>query len=171
MRLISTSILLATLSLAAAAPAWAQTPPRKTTETVYHAMTASDLDALLAAEGYTDVDRVSDKQVNVTAADGFRFTLTQTACEIEGQPAGCLGLSIQATWTLKAGDEAALAPVVAAFNVDLPIAKALMFSDYIMLERYVITDGGVTLRHVASEIGEYLTLTEIFEQRMAEVLD
>ena len=59
---------------------------------------------MLAEAGYTDVERVSDKQVNVVAPDGFRFTLTQAVCDAEGQPQGCLGLSIQATWNIKAGD-------------------------------------------------------------------
>lgn len=167
------SIIAAMAALAAsvAVPAAAQTPPRKTTTTVYHAMTAADLDAVLAEAGYTDVARVSDKQVNITAPDGFTFTLTQAVCDAEGEPQGCLGLSIQATWTIKASDHAALRPALEQFNVSYAMGKALLFEDYVMLERYAITDGGVTTMHIRQEIGEFLTLTEILETAMATVLE
>lgn len=162
---------IAALAAALATPSAAQTPPRKTTTTVYHALTAGDLDAMLAEAGYTDVERVSDKQVNVVAPDGFRFTLTQAVCDAEGQPQGCLGLSIQATWTIKAGDVAPLRPAIEQFNIDYAMGKAIVMSDYVLLDRYAITDGGVTLMHLRQEIGEFLNMTEILEQSMAAVLE
>jgi hypothetical protein len=162
---------VAALAAAFATPSAAQTPPRKTTTTVYHALTASDLDAMLAEAGYTNVERVSDKQVNVIAPDGFRFTLTQAVCDAEGQPEGCLGLSIQATWTIKASDVAPLRPAIDAFNVDYAMGKAIIMADYVLLDRYAITDGGVTLMHLRQEIGEFLNMTEVLERSMATVLE
>ena len=164
--------VIAVAALAAfALPAAAQTPSRKTTTVVYSALTAADLDALLAEAGYTDVTRVSDKQVNVVAPDGFNFTLTQAVCDAPDQPEGCLGLSIQATWTIKARDRAVLTPTLNQFNIDYAMGKALLFDDYVMLDRYAITDGGVTLMHIRQEIGEFLSMSQLLEEAMAAVLD
>lgn len=166
-------IIAAVVAFAAiiATPAAAQTPPRKTTTVVYLAMTGADLEAMLAQAGYTDVQRVSDKQVDVTAPDGFHFTLTQTVCDAEDVPEGCLGLNIQATWTIKAGDVAPLTPVINTFNTDYALGKALIFPEFVMLERYVITDGGVTLMHVRQEITEFLSMSQVLETAMAPALD
>ncbi len=169
MRLFAIAIFVAVA--AAALPAAAQTPPRKTTTTVYHALTAADLDAMLVEAGYTDVERVSDKQVNVVAPDGFHFALTQAVCDAPEQPQGCLGLSIQATWTIKDSDIVPLRPAMEQFNIDYAFGKALIFDDFVMLDRYVITDGGVTLTHILQEIGEFLGLSQILEEAMAAVLD
>ncbi len=164
--------VIAFAALAAfALPAAAQTQPRKTTTTVYHALTSADLDAMLAEAGYTDVTRVSDKQVNVVAPDGFHFTLTQAVCDAPDQPQGCLGLSIQATWTIKASDIQPLTPALNQFNVDYAMGKALIFPDFVMLDRYAITDGGVTLMHIRQEIGEFLNMSQILEEAMAAVLE
>lgn len=164
-------VIVAALAAAFALPAEAQTPPRKTTTVVYNALTPADLDALLAEAGYTDVTRVSDKQVNVVAPDGFHFTLTQAVCDAPDQPQGCLGLSIQATWTIKASDETPLAPVLHQFNVEYPMGKALIFDDVVMLDRYAITDGGVTFMHIRHEINEFLSLSQILEEAMSAVLE
>lgn len=163
-------IVVAALA-AIALPATAQTQPRKTTTTVYHALTSADLDAMLAEAGYADVTRVSDKQVNIVAPDGFHFTLTQAVCDAPDQPQGCLGLSIQATWTIKAGDVTPLRPALDQFNVDYAMGKALIFDDFVMLDRYAITDGGVTLMHIRQEIGEFLNMSQILEEAMAAVLE
>lgn len=170
MRLFAITFFVA-VATAFALPAAAQTQPRKTTTTVYHTLTAADLDALLVEAGYTDVTRVSDKQVNVVAPDGFHFTLTQAVCDAPEQPQGCLGLSIQATWTIKDSDIAPLRPAMEQFNVDYAMGKALIFSDFVMLDRYVITDGGVTMTHIVKEIGEFLGLSQILEDAMAAVLE
>jgi hypothetical protein len=163
--------IVAALAAAFALPAAAQTPPRKTTTVVYTALTSADLDALLVEAGYTDVTRVSDKQVNVVAPDGFHFTLTQAVCDAPDQPQGCLGLSIQATWTIKASDQTPLRPVLNQFNVDHAMGKALIFDDFVMLDRYAITDGGVTFMHIQHEINEFLSLSQILEEAMSAVLD
>lgn len=153
-----------------ALPAAAQTQSRKTTTVVYSALTPADLDAMLAEAGYTDVTRISDKQVNVVAPDGFHFTLTQAVCDAPDQPQGCLGLSIQATWTIKASDVTPLRPALNQFNIDYAMGKALVFDDFVMLDRYAITDGGVTLMHLRQEITEFLSLSQILEEAMAAVL-
>jgi len=163
--------IVAAVTAAFALPAAAQTASRKTTTVVYSALTAADLDALLAEAGYTDVTRVSDKQVNVVAPDGFNFTLTQAVCDAPDQPEGCLGLSIQATWTIKARDRAVLTPALNQFNIDYAMGKALLFDDFVMLDRYAITDGGVTLMHIRQEIGEFLSMSQLLEEAMAAVLD
>lgn len=170
MRFVVLAAALAAV-FAAATPAAAQAPSRKQTTVVYTTLTAADVDALLSSEGYTDVQRISDKQVNVTAPDGFRFVLNQAVCEAEGEAEGCLGLSISATWSLKAGDQAVLRPTIDLFNATYPLAKAMVFEDHVLLERYVITDGGVSLAHVAQEIAEYLSLTEVFENSLAQALE
>lgn len=163
--------IVAALVAAIAMPVEAQTRSRKATTVVYTALTAADLDALLVEAGYTDVTRVSDKQVNVVAPDGFHFTLTQAVCDAPDQPQGCLGLSIQATWTIKASDHAALTPALNQFNIDYAMGKALIFDDFVMLDRYAITDGGVTFMHIRHEINEFLSLSQILEEAMTAVLD
>lgn len=164
------AVLVAFSSLPDVAEAQSR-PSRKATTVVYSALTAADIDALLVEAGYTDVERVSDKQVNVVAQDGFRFTLLQAACDAEGEPEGCLGLNIQATWDIKASDLAALEPALDQFNSDYALGKALLFPDMVMLDRYAITDGGVTLMHIREEIAEFLTMSEILEAAMTVVLD
>jgi len=163
-------IAVAALAAAFAQPVAAQTQSRKTTTVVYSALTPADLDAMLAEAGYTDVTRVSDKQVNVVAPDGFHFTLTQAVCDAPDQPQGCLGLSIQATWTIKTSDVTPLRPALNQFNIDYAMGKALVFDDFVMLDRYAITDGGVTLMHLRQEITEFLSLSQILEEAMAAVL-
>ena len=169
MRLFVIAVFVAVAAVAL--PAEAQTRPRKTTTVVYNALTSSDLDALLVEAGYTDVERISDKQVNVVAPDGFHFTLTQAVCDAPDQPQGCLGLSIQATWTIKTSDEAPLRPVLHQFNVEYAMGKALIFDDVVMLDRYAITDGGVTFMHIRHEINEFLSLSQILEEAMSAVLE
>ena len=170
MRLFSIAAF-ACLAAVFALPAAAQTPPRKTTTVVYNALTAADIDALLAEAGSTDVTRISDKQVNIVAPDGFHFSLTQAVCDAPDQPQGCLGLSIQATWTIKASDVQPLGPVLNQFNIDYAMGKALVFEDVVLLDRYAITDGGVTFMHIRQEIGEFLNMSQILEEAMATALE
>ena len=164
-------IVTAIAAVFTAMPAAAQTPPRKQTTVVYHALTGSELEGLLREGGYTGIERFSDKQLIVTAADGFVFGLTQTVCDVEGTAGGCLGINIQASWDVKASDQAALRPMIDTFNATYAFAKAMLFPDHVLVERYVITDGGVTLEHIQREVAEFLTLTELLEQATAEVLE
>ena len=66
---------------------------------------------------------------------------------------------------------AALTPALNQFNIDYAMGKALIFDDFVMLDRYAITDGGVTFMHIRHEINEFLSLSQILEEAMTAVLD
>lgn len=178
MRLTTLALLLA--GSLVALPAAAQTAPtqtapdrapaRKTTTLVYHALTGPELETILRGAGYDQIERASDKQLNLTAPDGFKFAITQTVCDVEGEPEGCLGVSIQATWTLKASSGEILISAIDRFNADYSYGKAVLFEDYALLERYVITDGGVTPAHISREVDQFLSMTSVFETVLAEAL-
>jgi len=170
MRLTTLALLFAVVCAASPAAAQNAPPPRKTTTLVYHALTGAELETILRGAGYDQFERASDKQLNLTAPDGFKFSITQTVCDVEGEPEGCLGVSVQATWTLKVSDGEILIPVIDRFNADYSYGKAVLFEDYALLERYVITDGGVTPAHISREVDQFLSMTSVFEAALAEAL-
>jgi hypothetical protein len=144
---------------AMAGPALAQSagsiPPRTGTAPIQRSINASEVERLLRAQGYAAVDKISDTEFVVLTEDELKFSVGLTACDVQGQPPGCLGLSILASWGMEPGDRAKLVPVVETINSQYRIAKVMMIDQAIFMERYVITDGGVTLDHIAEELGQF----------------
>lgn len=138
----------------AAAPADAQ-EARVGSAQVYRTLLASDLSALLNGMEYASVKKSGDGRFDLETSDGFKYSVELMVCDIEDHPQGCLGVSIFASWTVHPGDETKLLAAVDKFNVEYRIGKAMIVDDTIYAERYVTTDGGVTLQHISEEIGEF----------------
>ena len=160
---------LAAISLGMALPAAAQ-DSRRGTEDVYYALTHADLQTLLAAQGYDELKQVEPGVFNIVVADGFRITIEQRVCDAEGQPEGCLGLSIMASWGYSPEQRPTLETLANTFNRQYSIAKVIIFDDAVSIERYVITDGGVTRNHVVREIQEFLNISDVLVGQMIEAL-
>lgn len=161
--------VLAAVSLGMALPAEAQS--RRGTEEVYFALTHADLQSVLARQGYEELKQVEPGTFNITVSDGFKMTVEQRVCDAEGQPEGCLGLSIMASWGYSPEQRPTLEALANDFNGQYSIAKVIVFDDSIAVERYVITDGGVTLDHVERELSEFLNISDVLVERMIEALD
>jgi len=169
MRFIVT-LALAVLCLGAAVPAEAQ-QSRRGTEQVYYALTHADLQTLLAGQGFEELKQVEPGIFNITTSDGFKMTIEQRLCDVQGQPEGCLGLSIMATWGFSPDQQPTLAALANTFNLEFSIGKVMLFNDAIAIERYVITDGGVTLTHIENELTEFLGISNVLLEQMVEALD
>jgi hypothetical protein len=143
---------------------------RTTTATIYRSLNAVDLNAVLGLRGYTTVAKEDETSFMITTSSGFRFRAVLMACDVEGQPAGCLGLNLRAMWGMEPDDEPVIGPVVSDFNSRFRIGKALIVEDAVYLERYVITDGGVTLDHIGQELVEFLGSADVLQTNMNEAL-
>ncbi len=145
----------ALIAVCAAAPAAARQDPRIGQAQVYRSLLPSDLSALLNGMGYASVKKAEGGRFDVETADGFKFSVELAVCDVQGGPVGCLGVSAYATWSLSAENRTKLLPVLDRFNNEYRIGKALALADSIYAERYVTTDGGVTLAHITDELGEF----------------
>ncbi|MGV9009437.1 hypothetical protein [Brevundimonas sp.] len=165
--------LAAVLLVAAPAQAHAQdpVPARSGTATIYRAINAVEMNRVLEGKDYASVVKENETDFAITTQSGFKFHVMLMACNIENQPAGCLGVSIRASWDLEARDVAILRPVIHSFNSEYRIGKALMLEDAIFIERYAIMDGGVTLEHLSNELIEFLGSADVLQTAMAEVLE
>lgn len=167
MRFIIASVLAA-LSLGMALPAEAQS--RRGTEEVYFALTHADLQTILAAEGYDELKQTEPGIFNITVEGGFKMTVEQRVCDAEGQPEGCLGISIMASWGYSPEQRPTLEALANTFNGQYSIGKVIVFDDAIAIERYVITDGGVTREHVSRELQEFLIMSDVLVEQMIAAL-
>ena len=159
---------LAAVSLGMAVPAEAQS--RRSTEEVYSALTHADLQSVLARQGYEELKQAQPGAFNITVSDGFKMTVEQRVCDADNQPEGCLGMSIMASWGYSPDQRPILEELANTFNGQYSIAKVIVFDDAVAIERYVITDGGVTLDHVERELQEFLNMSDVLVERMIEAL-
>ncbi|MBB5660031.1 YbjN domain-containing protein [Brevundimonas halotolerans] len=167
MRFIIAAVLAA-VSLGMAVPAEAQS--RRGTEEVFFALTHADLQGILAAEGYDELKQTEPGIFNITVEGGFKMTVEQRVCDAEGQPEGCLGMSIMASWGYSPEQRPTLEALANEFNGQYSIGKVIVFDDAIAIERYVITDGGVTREHVSREMNEFLNISDVLVEKMIEAL-
>lgn len=162
------------LFLAANSPAMSaqdKAPPARTeTATIYRSLTAVELRGVLDRQGYKSVAKQNETDFAVTTTSGFQFSALLMTCNIEGEPSGCLGLMLRARWTIEPGDEVKIIPVVQDFNNRFRIGKALFEEDSVYLERYAITDGGVTLDHIGEEVDEFLGSADALQSNMFDAL-
>jgi hypothetical protein len=100
----------------------------------------------------------------------LKFSVELAVCDVAEAPPGCLGVSIFATWSMEPADRTKLQTVVDRFNNEYRIGKAMMLEDSLYAERYVITDGGVTLQHINDELAEFESLMSLFGEMMHEAL-
>lgn len=159
---------LAAVSLGMAVPAAAQSP--RGTEEVYFALTHADLQTILAAEGYDELKQTEPGIFNITTDSGFKMTVEQRLCDTERQPEWCFGISIMASWGYSPEQRPTLEALANDFNRRYSIAKVIVFDDAIAIERYVITDGGVTREHVSHELSEFLASSDVLVEQMIAAL-
>jgi len=122
---------------------------------VYRSVLASDVTTLLSGMGYTSVKKAEGGRFDVETRDGFKFSVELAVCDAENAPSGCLGVNFFASWTMEPGDEPKVRPAVDSFNSQYRIGKAMLIEDSVFAERYIITDGGVTLQHITDELEEF----------------
>lgn len=160
----------ALIAISAANPAAALQDPRVGQAQVYRSILPSDMSSLLNGMGYASVKKAEGGRFDIETVDGFKFSVELAVCDVEGGPAGCLGVNAYATWTMQAGDRAKLLSVVDRFNNQYRIGKALLLEDSVYAERYVTTDAGVTLQHVTAELGEFESAMAQLSSLMQEAL-
>lgn len=155
----------------AAAPAQAQsTAPRVSQQQVYRTVNLQEVQTLLNGMGFASVKKGAENRFDIETTSGFKFAVELTVCDVENEPPGCLGVNLFATWGIEPGDESKLRTAIDRFNNEYRIGKALIVEDSIYAERYVITDGGVTLGHISEEIVEFESAMDAFVGLMAEAL-
>ncbi|WP_226635707.1 YbjN domain-containing protein [Brevundimonas poindexterae] len=162
------AVVLATLGLGLALPAEAQS--RRGTEQVYYALTAADVQTLLDGQDYEQVKQTEPGVFTITVSDGFLMTVEQRVCETESMPDGCLGLAMTASWSYSPEQRPTLETLANTFNREYSIAKVVLYDNGIAIERYVITDGGVTRAHIERELSEFLAISDVLIDRMIEEL-
>ncbi|WP_292170568.1 YbjN domain-containing protein [Brevundimonas sp.] len=143
---------------------------RTVTATVFRSLSAAEVSDVLGRQGYKSVEKKSETEFSITTTSGFRFRAQLMACDVEGHPPGCLGLMLRAAWIIEDGNAPKVTPVVADFNSRFRIGKALIEDDSVYLERYVITDGGVTLDHIGEEVDEFLGSADALRANLFDAL-
>lgn len=121
--------------------------------------------AALRAAGATDVaveqpSPMDDGTHLVTATDGSgrAINLVLRACD-KAKPDRCLGLYMVYRWTL--GDGGVSAGSLNAFNARYAFAKAHVDGDGgLVLDRYVIADGGVAPANLAENIAIFMRMPD-----------
>lgn len=136
---------------------------------VYRSVMAADIATLLNGKGYASVKKV-DSRFDVETTEGFKFSVELAVCDAADSPPGCLGVNIFATWGMNPGDRTKLQAAVERFNNEYRIGKALLVDNSVYAERYVITDGGVTMAHISDELDEFESLMDVFIGVMQEAL-
>lgn len=144
---------------------------RTATSTIYRSLNAADVKEVLNRQGYKSVVKEDETVFLITTTSGFRFRAMLMTCDVEGHPEGCLGLMLRAAWSMELTDEPKISPVVQDFNSRFRIGKALIEENAVYLERYAITDGGVTLDHIGEELDEFLGSAEALQSNMFEALE
>jgi hypothetical protein len=170
---------LALTGIAAAPITAAQTPggPNTGVEQVYYTVSPQDVAALLNRRGLVTqvmeggpnpVVRAFQSQADMDA-NKLHFFVRMTACNLPTQPAGCLGLQFGSIKPLSSPDEIARARRVAdTFHAQESFGRAYVVGDeFIVMDFYVITDYGVTMKHLEGCALEYNALVRRFEEKWA----
>jgi hypothetical protein len=124
------------------------------------------LQTILIEEGYTINSSGDDGDVSVRATDtantGLIFNLMGTACDLEGYDPGCLGINMQVRYdadgqeTLERINEANL--MWAATSAWYSAGGVDGETPTVGITRYVILDGGMTVRNVKDNLLNLLAI-------------
>ena len=147
--------LLPILALATAAVPSAVSAEESTLHRIQQAANLDDLQAVIASLGHqVEAMDAPNHSIRAANADGLRYVLTGTACDIEGVP-GCRGVAMQILFegdaTFERLAEANLNQVAVTTRYD-PQSRTLSVT------RYVVLDGGVRLANVAENLRVLLAL-------------
>lgn len=126
-------------------------------ERVEQAISLAEMRAVVVALGHAiEAEDAQDQSLRAATADGTRYVLTGTACDIDGVP-GCRGLVMQVLFdgsgkvTLERLAEANLNQVAVSSRFDPQ-------SGVVSVTRYLVLDGGATMANVAQNIEVLLAL-------------
>lgn len=145
-------LILPCLALALAPAAVASSPA-----SLHQAASLADLEATVASLGH-EIEARDPANHSLRAADaqGTRYVLTGTACDIEGVP-GCRGIAMQ---VLFSSDETVSYEKLAEANLN-QVAVSTRYDPetrVISVTRYMVLDGGVTMDNVAENVRVLLAL-------------
>lgn len=160
MRLFAIAVFAA--FAAVATPSFGQSETR--TDTVYENITPADIQAIINGMGYANVVNASATRTDITTANGFRFSVHAAACDDGGR---CYALEIIASWTLLPEDRDRIIAAANRFDTQYSLLK-IATTDQIFAQRYVITDGGVTRRHLERELQEFESGVRFFVNNIRE---
>ncbi|MEX1250470.1 MAG: YbjN domain-containing protein [Hyphomonas sp.] len=155
-RIIASMAILA----AAAMPALADE------NAVVKTVNLQQLQTILTEEGYTINSSGDDGAVSVRATDtngtGLIFNVFGAACDLEGYDTGCLGINMQVRYdadgqeTLELINEANL--MWAATSAWYSAGGTDGISPTVGIARYVILDGGMTIRNIKDNLLNLLAI-------------
>lgn len=155
-RIIASMAILA----AAAMPALADD------NAVVKTVNLQQLQTILTEEGYAINSSGDDGAVSVRATDtngtGLIFNVLGTACDVEGYDPGCLGINMQVRYdadgqeTLELINEANL--MWAATSAWYSAGGTDGNSPTVGITRYVILDGGMTIRNIKDNLVNLLAI-------------
>ncbi len=125
-----------------------------------------DLQTILIEEGHTITSTGDDGAISVRATDtagsGLIFNVLGTACDLEGYDPGCLGINMQVRYdadgqeTLERINEANL--MWAATSTWYSATGTDGNSPTVGITRYVILDGGMTIRNIKDNLVNLLAI-------------
>ena len=154
------TLVMLTLASALAAPAFADD------NRIVKSVSLQDLETILVEEGHTVMSTGDDGAVSVRATDpttGLIFNLLGVACETEYSD-DCLGINMQVRYdadgqeTLERINEANLmwGATSAWYSADGFDPEAVVPT--VGISRYVILDGGMTIRNVKDNLANLLAI-------------
>lgn len=149
----------ATAAFFATAPAGAQQVTAFTTGNVIQALTA------LGVQGATPNRQTGTDGKTIDyvafAVGNVRHIGVLEVCNVNGS-AGCLGLNLMTIWT----DAGSVVDrnKVNDFNAAIPFGKGFVVGDALLFQRYTISDGGVSLENVKSNIANFVNASNGFQQ-------
>lgn len=153
------AVCAAMTAFAVAGVAEAQVSTR--TDQVFEQLTPEDLTWFMERAGHSVVEQADATRLELDTADGFKFAAVRSGCDDREKGRNCEGLNLIATWTVKDVADAKLETMVHQFNVSNPAAKVVIFEGAVMMERYVIMTGGVTLDMLQTELDVFLGLSSM----------
>lgn len=134
-------------------------------DTIVKSIKLQDLQKILVEEGYTINSTGDDGAVSIRATDtagsGLIFNLLGTACEVEGVD-GCVGINMQVRYdadgqeTLELINDANL--MWAATSAWYSAGGVDGESPTVGITRYVILDGGMTIRNIKDNLLNLLAI-------------
>jgi len=146
---------------AMATPALAQS--QTSTDTVYETVSTTDMNTILQGMGFQSVAQVGGANTfEVHTTNGFVFNLFLVACDGPGN--SCYGIEMSTSWDMEASQATLMANTAASFNGHYSLLKAFTEPNHLRVQRYVITDGGVTAEHLRQEVRVFLSGTRFFTE-------
>lgn len=130
-------------------------PDRTGDGLIHYAILASDVAPILERAGFTLTPRQVGSDIVLEARDegGFAMLAVLILCDQPGEPEGCLGTSFATRWTLSDSGQRAAIRAIAERGVFSTVREE---GSELILQRYVMADGGITLDNLEQNLFEFL---------------